>query len=143
MAWILTQDEPSFIPGLFALYKQDRWAGFFGLSNVVGGGKVEFDNGNSTTQQSVSDHIANAPGRAVFRPIYWYSGFSHQNFEAEQIGLGYTFGGAFEINDMFSVALAAVMWIRNKEVKGTSTISAANPLQVPGVNDPIHRCCGF
>jgi long-chain fatty acid transport protein len=45
------QDKSSAVPGLFAVYKRDRWSGFFGLSNVVGGGKVEFDNGNLTTHQ--------------------------------------------------------------------------------------------
>ena len=34
------QDEPSIIPGLFSIYKKDRWSGYFGVSNVVGGGKV-------------------------------------------------------------------------------------------------------
>jgi long-chain fatty acid transport protein len=45
------QDEPSVVPGFFSVYKKERWAGFFGVSNVVGGGKVEFNNGNFTTTQ--------------------------------------------------------------------------------------------
>ena len=34
----LDSTEPSFLPGLFALYKQDKWAGFFAFTIPGGGG---------------------------------------------------------------------------------------------------------
>jgi long-chain fatty acid transport protein len=116
-------DEPSFIPGLFLLYKQDRWAGFFGLSNVVGGGKVEFENGDATTY---------ALGNLILQglPPVGYS-INSQELEGEHIGLGYTFGGAFKINDMFSVSLAAMYVDTNKEAKGNVTFTSP----IPGVPD--------
>ncbi|HSM89432.1 MAG TPA: long-chain fatty acid transport protein, partial [Desulfobacterales bacterium] len=36
----LDSEEPSIIPGLFAVYKHDRWSGFFAVSIPGGGGKV-------------------------------------------------------------------------------------------------------
>ena len=42
-------DEPSLIPGLFALYKQDKWAGFFAFTIPGGGGKVDYKDGDATT----------------------------------------------------------------------------------------------
>ena len=137
------QDESSIVPGLFALYKKDRWAGYFGVSNVVGGGKVEFDDGLATThvigtgiQFGANALLAGGGVPASFH----YTGFVH-NFEGEHIGLGYTFGGAYKINDMFSIALAARYVDTEKEMKGGATISATNSF--PGVNDPINVLAEF
>ena len=137
-------DEPSFIPGLFLLYKQDRWAGFFGLSNVVGGGKVEFEQGDATTSALGMGVLYGANAKLAaggVPPAYWYSGISNQNLEAEQVGLGYTFGGSFKINDMFSVSLAAMYVDTNKEANGSVTVTAANPAPSPpfppGLNGDI------
>jgi long-chain fatty acid transport protein len=132
----LDQDEPSFIPGFFLLYKKDRLAGFFGLSNVLGGGKVKFENGDATTSALGLGLITNANTLLALGGVpanFWYSGISNQNLEAEHIGLGYTFGGAFKINDMFSVSLAAMFVDTHKEAQGNVTITAANSF--PGVND--------
>ena len=136
----LESDEPSFIPGLFLLYKQDRWAGFFALSNVVGGGKVDFENGDATTTALGLGIIMGANAQLAGAGVpanFWYSDISHQKLDAEQVGLGYTLGGSFEINDMFSVSLAAMYVDTNKEANGTVTVSAANPFPVPGVNDDV------
>jgi len=112
-------DEPSLIPGVFLLYKQDRWAGFFGLSNVVGGGKVEFDKGNVTTTL-IGLSILQSIGPLGYN-------ISDQNVEAEHIGLGYTFGGAFKINDIFSVSLGAMYVDTEQEATGRVKFSNVNP----------------
>jgi len=132
------QDKASIVPGLFALYKQERWAGIFGVSNVVGGGKVEFKEGNATTNL-VGFSLIGGANRALagagVPSSFFYSGITEQNLDAEQIGLGYTLGGAYEINDMFSVALAARYVSTTREMEGTITVSATNPF--PGVNNPL------
>ncbi|MGB2928938.1 MAG: outer membrane protein transport protein, partial [Desulfobacterales bacterium] len=138
----------SIIPGLFAIYKKDRWAGYFGMSNVVGGGKVEFDDGLATTHvigtgiQSFANAnlAAGLTGLVPDPSIYYYTGFIH-NFKGEHVGLGYTFGGAYKINDMFSIALAARYVDTEKKLKGGATISATNLL--PGFNDPINVLAEF
>ncbi len=130
------QDEPSLIPGLFLLYKQDRWAGFFGLSNVLGGGKVDFEKGDATTAAlglGIITSANTALAAATVPSTYWYSAISNQKLEAEHIGLGYTFGGSLKINDMFSVSLGAMYVDTKKDANGHVTITAANPL--PSVND--------
>jgi len=130
------QDEPSLIPGLFFLYKQDRLAGFFGLSNVLGGGKVDFEKGDATTTSlglGIITSANTALAAATVPSTYWYSAISNQKLEAEHIGLGYTFGGALKINDMFSVSLAAMYVDTKKDANGHVTITAANSL--PSVND--------
>jgi len=131
-------DEPSYIPGLFLLYKKGRLAGFFGLSNVLGGGKVKFENGDATTASIGLGLITNANTLLALGGVpanFWYSGISNQNLDAEHIGLGYTFGGAFKINDMFSVSLAAMYVDTHKEAQGNVTITATNSF--PGVNDDV------
>ena len=95
-------DEPSYIPGLFLLYKKDRWAGFFALSNVLGGGKVDYENGDATTSAIGLGLITNANALLAANSVpanFFYSSISNQNLNAEQIGLGYTLGGTFKIND--------------------------------------------
>lgn len=87
-----TTDEPSIIPEFYAVYKKDKWAGFFGFNVPVGGGRVEYPNGNATTIK--------------IRTSYFGAG-SDMKLDAESYGFGYTFGGAYQINNMFSVALAA------------------------------------
>ena len=138
------QDEPSIVPGLFALYKQNHWAGFFGASNVVGGGKVEFKQGNATTNLVGFSLISGANvalAGAGVPPNFFYSEITDQSLDGEQTGLGYTFGGAYKINDMFSVALAARYVDTERNFEGTITVSAANSF--PGVNDPLTARADF
>ena len=138
------QDEASIVPGLFALYKHDRWAGIFGVSNVLGGGKVEFKEGNATTGSLGFGLISGANmalAGAGVPSSFFYSGITEQNLNAEQIGLGYTLGGAYKINDMFSVALAARYVDTTREIDGKVTVSATNPF--PGVNNPLTALVDF
>ena len=140
------QDEPSIIPGLFVIYKKDRWAGYFGVSNVVGGGKVEFDDGNLTTHQ-IGWNIADF-ANAGLPPQFNFTQVTNQRLDGEQYGLGYTFGGAYQINDMFSVALAARYVDTKLEMKGTGTVVAPTPFPsppapIPGLNDPMIAAADF
>ena len=52
----LESEEPSIIPGFFAVYKQDRWSGFFAVTVPGGGGEVRYQDGNARTV------ILSAPG---------------------------------------------------------------------------------
>jgi long-chain fatty acid transport protein len=93
----LEQDEPSLVPGLFALYKQDKWSGFFALTIPGGGGKVEFNEGSATTVgASLALTAPPLPGGPFILP---------SQAEGESVYYGYTFGGAFAINDMWSISL--------------------------------------
>jgi long-chain fatty acid transport protein len=145
------QDEPSVVPGLFAVYKMDRWAGYFGVSNVLGGGEISYGQGNLTTLQiglGIADLANSNPlligAAGAFGPGVYYTQFADQNLDGEQVGLGYTFGGAYQINDMFSVALAARYVDTTLEFKGSATVSAlSTPAALGGANDPLLAATDF
>jgi long-chain fatty acid transport protein len=147
-------DEPSVVPGLFSVYKKDRWAGYFGVSNVVGGGKVLFEKGNANTRTIGLGLTAGAnailvpatagaivafgglAGTPGFFPVgatatdYAYNALESQQLDAEQIGLGYTFGASYKINDMYSVALAARYVDTERDFSGTVRIGATTAMPV-------------
>ncbi len=66
-------DEPNIIPGLFALYKKDRWAGFAAFTIPAGGGTIKYERGNATTLTLGQGYMAavNAlAGAALYDNIY-------------------------------------------------------------------------
>ena len=152
------QDEPSIVPGIFSIFKKDCHAIFFGVSNVLGGGEVDFKDGNATTNllgfsiatganarllpaltsPPLSDVIAGQDPRS-----YLYSNIENQELWAEQETPGYTLGGAYQIpvlNDIFSVALAARYVDTTRKMKGSVTIGAAQELNLPNMAvNPDHR----
>lgn len=89
-------DEASLIPQLFAVYSHDRWAGFFSIDVPLGGGQVDYKNGNFTSF-SVGQMVAGLTGLPLV---------SH-HVDAESMGIAYTVGGAFQITDMISASLGA------------------------------------
>ncbi|MBU0462699.1 MAG: outer membrane protein transport protein [Proteobacteria bacterium] len=138
------EDEPAIVPGLFTVYKKDQWAGFFAVANVVGGGTVDFKNGNATTSSAGFSILTGANALLAFGgapPAWYYTGISSQNLEAEAVGLAYTLGGAYEINDMWSVSLGIRYLKSDREMSGAMTISPTN--LVPGVNDPLTATVSF
>jgi long-chain fatty acid transport protein len=94
-----SSDEPSVVPGFFAVYKQDDWAGFFAVTIPGGGGKVKFDEGSAYTSLLAMNIWQNAGG-----PAGPYTGLDSAYIEADSYEIGYTLGGAYQINSMFSVA---------------------------------------
>jgi len=132
------QDEPSLVPGLFAVYKDNVWSGFFGVSNVIGGGKVKFENGNATTTalgMGLIEGFNYGLGLYGIPSDYWYTSISSQRLEAEAVGLGYTLGGAFKFNDMFSMSLGLRYVDTSREASGSVTISPTNAYSP--YNDPV------
>lgn len=113
------QDEPSIVPGLFGIYKQDQWALFAAVTIPAGGGKVEFNNGNATTKIGAAGlasqvsagvaAIASAPAAppAGFPAAYTIAGVSNERVNAESVYTGLTLGGAYAVNDMVSMSFGA------------------------------------
>jgi long-chain fatty acid transport protein len=110
------QDEPSVVPGLFAVYKQDRWAGFFAVSNVVGGGKVDFEQGNATTNFVKSGVRASVPILDLVNQEY---------LKAEAAGMAYTLGGAYKIDEIWSVALGVRYVKSDREMEGVISLGSS------------------
>ena len=54
----LDHDEPSFVPGFFAIHKEDKWAGYMTAALVGGGGKVDYTEGNARSVTSISSLLS-------------------------------------------------------------------------------------
>ncbi|MBC8208460.1 MAG: outer membrane protein transport protein [Desulfobulbaceae bacterium] len=87
----LTQDEPSIIPGFFALHKKEKWAAFAAVTVPAGGGKVDFEEGSATLQLLNLSIFGGLPLTA-------------QQSEGEEVYVGVTLGGAYQLNDDLSVS---------------------------------------
>ena len=98
----LDSEEPSIIPGLFAVYKQDRWSAFFDVTIPGGGGKVNYNDGNARTT------MLSLPG--AFGGLGTYLGGAagnpnniNQSIEADSYYVGYSLGAAFKVLDSLSI----------------------------------------
>ena len=107
-------DEPSLIPQLFAVYSMGQWAGFFGVDVPVGGGKVDYQDGNFTSF-SVGQMVAALTGLPL----------TSHHVEAESMGIAYTLGGAFQFTNMISASL------------GLRYIDASTEFDGAAVNGPL------
>lgn len=117
----LESDTPSTVPSLFGLYKNGKWAGFFGFTIPAGGGEVEYESGNATTrigatalanQVNALYILGGAPGAV-------YDGVAGERLEGEAIYYGFTFGGAYEVDDNLSFSFAARYIDANKEASAS------------------------
>ena len=118
-------DEPSYIPGIFGVYNKKKWSLFGAFSNYGGGGKVDFSQGNYRTNLIAAGISAQSGGIYEYPP-------TAQSLTAESRYLGYSLGGAFSINEMFSVSLTARYIDASKEADGSVTLSSQ-------VTDPLTR----
>jgi len=121
-------DEPSIVPSLIALYKKGNWAAFGAFTVPAGGGKVTYNNGDATTLGYGTLLMAGI-NYALTRPPYslpaasYYNTISRQSIEAESTYYGFTFGGAYEFNDLVSIALGARFIKANKKAQASMAIS--------------------
>jgi long-chain fatty acid transport protein len=104
-------DEPDFVPSLFALYKKDKWAAYGAVTVVVAGGKVDYENGTTTTAM-LGQALTAALGGSV----------SSHRLNGEAYSIGYTIGGAYAFNDMISVSLGARFVDASREFAGSSSL---------------------
>jgi len=117
--------EPSYIPGLFGVYNNGKWSLFGAFSNYGGGGKVDYSEGNYTTNLIAAGISQQSGGIYAYPP-------TAQALNAESYYLGFSLGGAFSINEMFSISLAARYIDAFKTAKGTVTLGSQ-------VTDPLTR----
>lgn len=124
----LSQDSPSVIPALFAVYKQDRWAGFFAFTIPAGGGELEYNDGSARTVQlagSIAQALnLGATGGATNRLPYNLI-TSQQEQVKDSVAYGFSLGGSYAINKMWSVAAAARYVYSTREFDGQVTIASS------------------
>jgi long-chain fatty acid transport protein len=117
-------DEPSFIPGFFSVYKQDKWSAFFAVSIPAGGGKVDYPDGDASTVALSSQIInqANAMGMGVV-----YTGINDMSLEADSLMIGFSLGAAYKFNEMLSMSGGLRLIDAKQNFKG-QTVLNRNPL---------------
>ena len=124
----LSSDTPSVIPGAFALYKHDRWAGFFAFTVPAGGGELDYKDGDARTVALAQGVAANANfqlGNAGVPSTLFTTRSMPWSFEVKQSTvLGFTLGGSFALNDMWSFAAGLRYATGTREFDGGATISA-------------------
>jgi long-chain fatty acid transport protein len=127
----LNSEEPSIVPGLFAVYKHDRWSLFFDVTIPGGGGKVNYNDGNARTT------MLSLPG--AFGGLGTYLGGAagnpnniNQSIEADAHYIGYSFGGAFKVLDSLSLSAGVRYVDANQKFKGQAngTTGPANSVNV-------------
>ena len=84
----LNSDKPSIIPGAFALYKHDRWAGFFAFTVPAGGGELDYKDGDARTVALAEGVAANAnfllvPGTQAFSATFFYNQIDAMELEVK------------------------------------------------------------
>jgi long-chain fatty acid transport protein len=130
----LESDEPSLIPGLFAVYNKGVFSIFGAFSNVGGGGKVDFSQGNVSTLGIANSLIGqpfcpfNPPAGGICA-----AGPTSQQLTGESYYLGYTLGAAYAFNDMFSFSMGLRYVNASKELNASVTLVDATltPYTVP------------
>jgi long-chain fatty acid transport protein len=140
----LNADKPSVIPGAFAIYKSNRWAGFFAFTIPAGGGELDYENGDARTvalAQGVSAKANALLGANGVPSTFYYNQIDAMNLKVKQSSvLGFTFGGSFALNDMWSFSAGARYSNGTREFEGGATISATTPTPSPpfppGLNAP-------
>ena len=86
------EDTFSIIPSFFALYKQEKWAGFFAFTIPGGGGIVDYAQGNATTLKIANQMMASSSFTTV----------ENMSLEAKSYYAGYTLGLAYSVDDAWS-----------------------------------------
>jgi long-chain fatty acid transport protein len=132
----LDQDEPSIIPGLFTVYKRNKWAGFFAFTIPAGGGELNYKDGNARTIDLASG-VANAYNAGLAAggapSLFFYDQIDPGEIEVKQSTvLGFTVGVSYALSDAWSVALGARHSRGVREFDGKASISASNPLDLGG-----------
>lgn len=88
-----------FFPGIYAVYKANKFAFSFGFNPVGGGGGAKYDKGLPSFETGIADIVPSLMSKGI--PTTKYS--ADINFEGTSIFFGYQGGVSYEINDMVSV----------------------------------------
>lgn len=134
------QNEPSYVPNLFVVYKKDKIAPFFAINITAGGGKVKWKGGTATTESlipPIGDAIAfgvnNDPGTLGLGGT-GDTTVNKQWIEGDSVYVGLMPGVAYKVSDMLSVSLAVRYMIakRNGAAFADFNVDAVTDAAIPG-----------
>ncbi len=105
-----SSDVPSIIPNAFLVFKKEKWAAFATFNAIAGGGEVEYKNGSPMIGTAIWGGVYQASLLGGYDAATAASNatLAVQNidkFKASSQYLSWALGGAYKLNDMFSVAL--------------------------------------
>jgi len=133
----LDSDEPSIIPGLFTVYKQDRWSAFFAVTIPGGGGKVNYNDGDARTvvlsspsspaiPPAVSGGFIGTPGLGTILGGPTGNATNiNQRIEADAHYVGYSLGAAYKVFDSLSLSGGVRYVDATQKFKGKATATTA------------------
>ena len=130
----LEQDRASFVPALFALFKRDKWAGFFAGTIPAGGGEVEYDSGSATTRigATLLTNYLNSFYLSQGLPGLAYGPIANEKLEGESFYYGYTLGVAYKLDDFVSFSLAGRYIDADKKVRAGFQVTPTDLGSVAG-----------
>jgi hypothetical protein len=100
---ILDSQEPSIIPGLFALYRHESWSAFFAVTVPGGGGQVNYNDGGARTLMLTAPGAVGGLGTYLGGPTGNPTNIS-QRIEADSYHGGYSVGAAYKVFEPLSVS---------------------------------------
>jgi len=124
----LESQEPSIIPGLFAVYTHDRWSGFFAVTIPAGGGAVRYDDGDARTVMLTAPGAVGGLGTYLGGPAGNPTNIS-QFIEADSYYVGYSLGAAFKVFDSLSLSGGVRFVDAYQKFKG-SAVGSLNRIDV-------------
>jgi len=130
-----------FLPNLFAAYRKDKWSVNAGIYVPGGGATADYPNGSLTTELiSLQTRFAyNLQGADYTTTI-------NQSLKASSYYLAFALGGAYAVNDMFSVSLGVrYLTCRNLTKAGTTLSGSLTGLlpDAPLLVDTRENATGF
>lgn len=99
----LDSQEPSIIPGLFALYKHESWSAFFAVTVPGGGGQVNYNDGDARTVMLTAPGAVGGLGTYLGGPTGNPTNIN-QRIEADSYYVGYSLGAAYKVFEPLSVS---------------------------------------
>jgi long-chain fatty acid transport protein len=125
-------DKDDIVPGLFALFRKDKWAGYAAFTIPCGGGSVDYEDGMATTLR-IAERVSNSINYMAGMNVYQVS--TDQALEGESFYYGFTFGGAYEVNDWLSLSAGLRYIDANREFEGHATLNATAAGAAAGLTD--------
>jgi long-chain fatty acid transport protein len=123
----LDQDKGSTIPSVFAIYKQERWAGFFAFTVPAGGGELDYNSGTARTVL-LADQIGRQFNLAATLGASETAPYDLIRFQKEEVkdsrAYGFTVGGSYAINEAWSVAAGIRYAYAEREFDGSAVLGS-------------------
>lgn len=122
------KEKVFFFPNFEAVYKQDKWAAFFGFGIFAGGGSLDFSDGNAAVAATFATNAKKYAAKGNTTRAAMFSGAAvNHSLKVYSVTMGEILGGSYVFNDMISVAAAGRFLHGNQNMSlKASSISALN-----------------